>query len=189
MNQNIILSICGASGSGKSSLAKAVTQIHPDCERVPTDYFIIPTNGDLKGYFKEPIEYDWGLLDKTIDTRIGEIVTTPTFDFTTFQRHAVESGRPFRVKQVLVTDGFYPHPRAALKVLLRCDDALRMHRIVERDRAWNTDVAGRWAHLEKCRERLERDHPTWDLVLSGTEPLSENARRVVAEIYKTIAIP
>ena len=175
----MIVSICGASGSGKSILAKTLAREYTDCERVPTDYFIKPASLPLTVYLQQPIAYDWDLFDKTISHPIGTTITTPNFDFGTFQRIDQTGGKPFCIANILITDGFYPHPRACLRILLTCKDSLRSERLVKRDQVWQTHVLQRWEKLERCHEQLKDAYKSWDLILSGEVDPLVNARQII----------
>ena len=182
----MIVSICGAAGTGKSSTAKAVAALWPACVRVPTDYFLVPRDPDDTTYFEQALAYDWPQFDVATSGRIGEQRTTPDFDFDHFQRRSPSGGRPFTIQRILLTDGFYPHPKAHLRILLECSDHVRRHRVAERDRLWQTQVIARWSQLEATRARLQRDCNDWHLRLPATTPISTNATLIIDLIQQTI---
>jgi uridine kinase len=185
----LVVSISGASGVGKSQLAKAVAARLGDdlCARVPADYFIVPATQPLPEYFEQPLAYDWDLLEQTLAEPIGTTARTPGLDFTLFQRTATAEQRPFMIRPVMVVDAMYPYPGADLTVLVEVPESVRRARVAERDLRWNTDVAARWAHLELGRRHLERTTTSYDLRLSGEQPLAENAAVIADEVQRRLA--
>jgi uridine kinase len=179
-----ILSVCGPSGAGKSQLAKALVGLlgEATCARVPTDYYLLPTTGPLEVYLRQPVYYDWPLLDRDLSVPDGIVLTTPDFDFESFVRRAERGGRTFKASPVMVLDGMYPYPGADAAILLQVPSPIRKARIQARDQGWGTDVAARWEQLEQSRIYLEELSATYDLVLEGTDDLSTNAATVAAFI-------
>jgi uridine kinase len=179
-----ILSICGPSGAGKSQLAKMLASLlgAATCARVPTDYYLLPAAGPLESWLRQPVYYDWLLLDRDLSVPDGITLTTPDFDFESFVRRAERGGRSFRASSVMVLDGMYPYPGADAAILLQVPSPIRKARIHARDQGWGTEVAARWEQLEQSRIYLEALSATSDLVLEGTDDLSANAATVAAFI-------
>ncbi len=180
-NRKIVVSICGASGLGKSQLAKTLVAKLGDEEsvRVPTDNYLVPAMEPLEAYAARPLRYDWALLEQVLALPEGTATTTPAFDFEAFRRVADIGGKPFIVRRIVVIDAMYPYPKADAKVLLAPPSDVRKARIVERDKVWGTTVIGRWDHLEVTRSDLEAMNVTYDLVLPGTERLEDAAESVL----------
>lgn len=180
----LVLSICGPSGAGKSQLAKALVRLlgEATCVRVPTDYYLRPATEPLESYLRQPVQYDWPLLDRDLSAPDGLMLTTPDFDFDSFVRRAERGGRPFRASPVMVLDGMYPYPTADATILLHVPSPIRRQRIRTRDQGWGTDVAARWDQLEQSRTYLEGLHIAYDLLLRGTDDSVTNAAAIVALI-------
>lgn len=178
--RRLVVSIRGASGSGKSSLAKALvaTLGAKASVRIPGDYFLEPANEPLSTYLHRPLRYDWDLLDSVLSAPEGTPVAVPNFDFETFRRVSAAGGKRLIVRPIRILDTIYPYPRANVKILLAIPASTRRARIVERDKLWNTNVIGRWDNLELSRAHLEQRAHVYDLTLSGAEPVERNAARI-----------
>lgn len=98
----IVISICGASGSGKSQLSKVLVA-HLGSEasvRIPGDYYLLPACGPLADYFRTPLHYDWPLLDAVLSVAEATTVTTPDFDFVHFRRRGASAGKTFTLRRI-----------------------------------------------------------------------------------------
>ncbi|MGH2558388.1 MAG: hypothetical protein ACRDJH_04920 [Thermomicrobiales bacterium] len=174
-DKRVVVSICGASGSGKSRLAQAIVEKLGDdvAVRVPTDYYLMPATEPLGSYFAKPLRYDWPLLARAIALPEGVLTSTPDFDFETFQRRGDTGGRPFVPRRVVLTDAIYPYPGAGATILLMVPDAARRARIADRDTVWGTNVVARWEHLELSHSRLKSLNVGYHLELSGDDDLGQ----------------
>ena len=145
----IVVSICGPSGTGKSQLAKVIVTKLGDglSARVPTDYFLMPATEPLRSYLAVPLRYDWALLARVLALPVGTPMSTPDFDFTTFQRRDVTGGLSLTLRPIMVTDAIYPYSGADAAVLLSAPDETRRERIARRDEVWGTRVIERWTNL------------------------------------------
>jgi len=181
MSDRTVISICGPSGAGKSQLAKGLVAELGEgaCARVPADYFIAPIQGALSEALKLPVNYDWERLEQTIRAPLGETVTAPRFDFTTFTRTPNGDSRSFVIRPMLVVDAMYPFSSADLTVLLDLDAPERMNRIVRRDQAWGAHVHERWEQLAASGAYLRTLPNTYDLLLSGAASIDENVHRII----------
>ena len=182
----VIVSLCGPSGSGKSQLAKAIVERLGPTEsvRIPTDYYIEPAVVPLTDYFRQPLRYDWRLLDTVLALPDGSTATTPHLDFGSFQRIPAPGGKEFTMRRVVILDGIYPYPCSDLAILVTASPDVRKARIATRDKAWGTQVIDRWEHLELARAQLEQQAAAFHQLLSGTAPLAENAVSVVCLLQK-----
>ena len=180
MNDRTIVSVCGPSGAGKSQLAKALTSSFGEdaCARVPADYFIMPVVGPLDESLNLPIVYDWATMYRTVARPLGEVVSTPRFDFSTFKRSYDGDTRSFVVRPLLIIDAMYPYPCADFVVQLELDASERRQRIIDRDGEWSTRVLDRWEQLVASEAQLRKSEVTPDLILSGGAPIAENVRHV-----------
>ncbi len=181
MSRRLVISISGASGAGKSQLAKALVARLSDEQsaRIPADYFIEPATCPLSDYFRRPLQYDWAELERTLDAPVGTLVSTPAFDFIAFQRSATAEAKSFVIRPIMIVDAMYPYPEADAKVLLETPTTTRGARITERDRSWGTHVVGRWTQLEASREWLEGLQVAYALRLAGDRDLEENVYQIM----------
>lgn len=182
----MIISICGPSGSGKSLLAKAVAAtLGPDrWARIPTDYFLFLPDQPSPGPPTHGLRWDWDLLDGVLSEPAGAVVTTPNVDFDRLVRRAPSGGLAFVVRPIMLTDALTPHPRAAFRVRLTAPESIRRARLADRDTVWKSHVLDRWTALEQAWDETLTTQNSWDLDLSGEEPIERNAARV-AEAWLT----
>lgn len=119
-DQRVIVSICGAAGSGKSRLAKAlVAELGDEVSvRVPTYYYLMPATDASGSYSTIPLRYDWALLEHAVALPEGAATATQNFDFETFQRVANVEGKPFAIRRLVFIDAMYPYPKADVTILL-----------------------------------------------------------------------
>lgn len=171
----IVISICGGSGAGKSQLAKQLVEhLGADyCSRVPTDYYLLP------GGATEPLTYDWQLLAQTLALPNNTQCTTPDFDFELFTRRAINGGRPFCLRPVMVVDAMQPYPQADYTFWLQAPEHERRRRITARDAIWQTRVIDRWNQNEKTLDSLVVSMYHYSMVLDGLEPVETNSQRIV----------
>lgn len=179
----VIVSITGLFGAGKSQLAKlTAAQLGEDvASRVPADYFLVPRPAALpmSDFLRQPLVWDWPLLDTLLGLPIGTEVTTPDIDFTTFTRRAVKGGLSFTIRPVMIVDARAPHPRTDLLVRLDASVATRRQRLAERDLRWGTTVLDNWENLKSAEQTATgRQIRPPDLILDGEGPLADNATRL-----------
>lgn len=70
----LTLSICGGSGSGKSTIGKCIyEELGPErATRIPTDFY--PKSNRFRSlveYFRHPQEYDWDLIEAALQAQDG----------------------------------------------------------------------------------------------------------------------
>lgn len=139
----------------------------------------MPAAEPLERYFRKPLQYDWELLARVLPASEGTTVATPALDFTTFRRASTAEARFFTIRPLLVVAAMYPYPGADIKILITTKADVRKDRIAQRDAVWGTDVVRRWTHLELSRAWLEGLNIEYDLCLSGTDDLKQNADRIM----------
>jgi len=183
----LIVSITGPFGAGKSQLAK-LTAAFMGAEvasRVPADYFLAPRPDDqpFAEFLRQPLVWDWPLLDQLLSRPLGTATTTPDFDFATFTRRAEHGGLAVTVRPVMLVDAMPPHPRTDLLVRLDASAEVRRQRLAERDLRWGTAVTDRWQTLAATERAVSgRQHRSPDMSLDGERPLAENAAHLATLI-------
>lgn len=162
-NSRRVVSICGPAGTGKSQLAKALAErLGPvRCARIPTDYFLLPSNPSSV----QPYRWDWELLKRVLAFSDGTSMTTPSFDFERMCRLAETGGRPFTLRSTVLIDAIEPYPRSGLTILITAPEAMRRERIVARDEVWGSRTRDRWERLELTWKRAWASHSAFDLEL------------------------
>jgi uridine kinase len=182
-NSRRVVSICGPTGSGKSQIAKAlVERLGPDrCVRIPTDYFLLPSDPSMA----QPFRWDWPMLKRVLALPDGTELTTPSFDFERTRRLAETGGWPFTLRSMALIDAMEPYPRSDLTVLIAVPEAVRRARIVARDEVWGSRVRDRWERLEATWRSVAASRPAFDIELDGTEPLDLNVARLVERFEAT----
>ncbi|MCC7158318.1 MAG: hypothetical protein IT281_02140 [Ignavibacteria bacterium] len=181
MNDKIIISICGAGGAGKSSLAKKVVHtLGTDISaRVPTDYYLKSYSGEpFEEFISTPFRYDWELLKKVFQIPIGLITETPDYDFVKLTRLDKTGGKPFTVSRYMVIDSILPYPESNFIFRIEAPADLRLKNIKERDKAQKTNSARNWEKMELTASELNSRKYKYDLVLNGFNELDENAEKI-----------
>ncbi|MBZ0202579.1 MAG: hypothetical protein K8I03_06150 [Ignavibacteria bacterium] len=181
MNDKIIISICGAGGAGKSSLAKKVVHtLGTDISaRVPTDYYLKSYSGEpFEEFISTPFRYDWELLKKVFQIPIGIITETPDYDFVKLTRLDKTGGKPFTVSRYMVIDSILPYPESNFIFRIEAPADLRLKNIKERDKAQKTNSARNWEKMELTASELNSRKYKYDLVLNGFNELDENAEKI-----------
>lgn len=177
-----VVTIVGAAGAGKSTLAKAVANAYGEhaAARVPADYFVLPrmTGESLATFLSRPLAWDWPLLARRLSLPPGSVTSTPDVDFDAFRRRADTGGLPLPIRSVMVIDAMEAYPEADIVVRLDVPADVRRERIASRDARWGTRVQDRWAHLELTWESVTAGVP--DLVLDGTRPLEQNVEAMLS---------
>lgn len=191
-----IISICGGAGSGKSATAKCLAEeLGSDLAvRIPTDYFLKPRlNESLNSYFSKPFSYDWDLLNRVMNVSLDKKIHTPDFDFFTFTRKGVTTGREFFARKIVILDSMLPHPSSKFIVKLEVSDDIRKDRIRQRDEVWKSKAIGRWKTHQLTKLVLDRFDKI-DLLLDGNNDLKDNVFNIILSLKKkfplfTTALP
>ena len=168
----VIVSLCGAAGAGKSTLAVALAATYGEwASRVPADYSLLPP-ADPAG----SLRWDWDRLLADLSRPLGTTVMTPAVDFTTLRRSEDGDRQSFVVRPLMLVDAMQPCPAADLIIRLAGPPDARRARLAERDRRWDTAVLDRW-------DRLEATVATTDL---GPAAHVLDTRRPVAELVVAV---
>lgn len=185
-HSRFIINICGGAGSGKSSTAKCLAEeLGSDLAvRIPTDYFLKPRlNESLESYFSKPFSYDWDLLNRVINVSLDKKVHTPDFDFFTFTRKGLTTGREFFARKIVILDSMLPHPFSKFIVKLEVSDDIRKDRIRQRDEVWKSKAMGRWKTHQLTKLVLDRFDKI-DLLLDGSHDLKDNVINIISTLKK-----
>jgi uridine kinase len=177
-----IISICGGSGSGKSSLAKEVNErLTPErSTRIPTDFYLKSNPyPSLAEFFQHPLQYDWELLETALGQADGTRVTSPNYDFIDFQRISSEGGRPFVLRPIIIIDSMVPYPNADITVFVKCPDEERRSRIMARDLVWKKHVIDYWELHQVTLADLIGRQAKFDLIVDGMMPIVENVEKIL----------
>jgi len=178
-----IVSICGGSASGKSTLAKRlVERLGPRAAvRIATDdYLRSNPYPSLAEFCRHPLQYDWELLQAALAEPDGTCLTAPNYDFVHFARISMQGSRSFILRPIVVLDAMIPYPQSHLTILLRCPAQERRRRLIERDRRWQTQVIDFWELHQLTLADLLQSEPRFDLEIDGLQPIETNLERVLA---------
>jgi uridine kinase len=179
----IIISICGGSGCGKSILTKHLAEQlgAEQAVRIPSDFYLKSNPYfTLAEFFRHPLQYDWDLLENALCETDGSSINSPNYDFIHFQRISGDGGRPFILRPIRIIDAMVPYPKAAVTVLLKVPEEERRRRIIERDKVWQTRVIDYWDLHQITLADMLFQKPRFDLELDGMESIHENAEKIIA---------
>jgi len=182
LNDKIIISICGAAGTGKSALSNEMTvALGKDMScRIPTDYFLKSYSGvSYDEFISTPFKYDWELLKKLLSEPITHEINIPDYDFSKFNRISKTGGRDIILKRYIFIDSMIPYPESRLIIKLEAKDELRYERIRKRDSAQNTNTARSWDKMTITANLLNTGNYKFDIVLNGEEKTKDNADKIV----------
>ncbi|MEO8514461.1 MAG: hypothetical protein ABI543_12945 [Ignavibacteria bacterium] len=182
MNDKIIISICGAAGAGKSTLAKKLARELGDtmASRIPGDYYLKSYNNEpYEEYMETPFKYDWDLIKKVIDTPIGLQAESPDFDFIKLLRMDKTGGKPFTVRRYMIIDTILPYPKSNYTFRVSGPEDLRLKNIKERDKAQKTNSERNWQKMEATAKELESKKYRFNLVLSSFNDVDVNVGKII----------
>jgi uridine kinase len=182
-DNRFVVSICGGSGCGKSSLAKLICEGIGNewATRIPADYYLKSNRfSSLKEFFKHPLEYDWELIDSALLEMNGQTLTTPNFDFIHFQRIAVEGDKSYIMRPIAIIDAMIPYPKSNLTVFLDASDDERRKRIIERDKIWQTQVILNWEHHQITLNHVKSLYIVYDIILNAMQPVDKSVEYVIS---------
>ncbi len=183
MKDKIIISICGAAGSGKSELAKhlAKTLGSHMALRIPCDYFLKSVQyNSFEEFISTPFKWDWKLLKNFTSNPIGTVHEIPEYDFNKYMRLSKTGGITLTIRRYIFLDSTLPYPECDYTILLEAPKDLRLQRLKERDKKWNSNVVKNWDKLELTANLLKESNIKFDLILNGSLAAEENVNNVVA---------
>lgn len=182
MKDKITISICGAAGSGKSELAKQLVKELGShmALRIPCDYFLKSVKyNSFDEFISTPFKWDWKLLKNFISHPIGTTVAIPEYDFNKYTRISKTGGITLIIRRYIFLDSTLPYPECDCTILLEAPADLRLRRLKERDKKWNSNVVKNWDKLELTAKQLMDSNYKFDLMLNGSLEVEENVQKVV----------
>ncbi|MCC6866663.1 MAG: AAA family ATPase [Ignavibacteria bacterium] len=180
MKDKVIISICGAAGAGKSTLAKKLAEAigYDMACRIPVDYFLKSYNGEpYEEFMNTPFKFDWTFLKKVISVPINSRCETPDFDFNKLIRISRTGGIQLTLRRYIILDSL-PCPFADHLIRLDAPEDLRKSRIKDRDKKDKTNSFRNWQKMEVTAKELELGKYKYDLVLSGFDEPEANALKI-----------
>jgi uridine kinase len=182
MKDKIIISICGAAGSGKSELAKQLVKELGShmALRIPCDYFLKSVQyNSFEEFISAPFKWDWKLLKNFLSHPIGTINEIPDYDFHKYIRLNKTGGITLTIRRYIFLDSTLPYPESNFTILLEAPADLRMQKLKERDKKWNSNVVKNCDKLELTAKQLMDGNYKFDLVLNGGLEVEENVQKVI----------
>ncbi len=182
MSYKVIISICGPAGAGKTALAKKlVDTLGKDLAcRVPTDYFLKSYNNEgFEEYISSPFKYDWNLLTKVLQRRMGTECETPDFDFNKMRRSDKTGGISFFMRRYIVLDSMLPYLESKYIIKLDASAETRLKRIKERDKAQSANSFLNWKKMEVTASELDSEKYKFNLLLNGELDAEINVGKLV----------
>lgn len=198
------IGIAGSSGSGKTSVARALESLLPDVGTLCTDSYYndlsaMDASARSAVNFDSPDAIDWGLLTRHIrELRSGVSARVPVYDFATHGR--TDEIHEFGPRKTVILEGLFAlwHPliREALDLAVFIDTPEGV--CLDRRMARDTRLRGRTE--ASVREQWQRDvvpmfrlhaRPTCafaDLVIDGRQPPRESASAVRAVALQRVAV-
>lgn len=180
MKDKIIISICGAAGSGKSELAKHLAKELGShmALRIPCDYFLKSVHYDsFEEFITTPFKWDWKLLKNFLSQPISTFHEIPDFDFNRFKRISKTGGIALTIRRYIFLDSMLPYPESDLIIKLETPAELRMERLKVRDKKWSSNAVKNWDKLELTASNLS--DCKCRLVLNGNINVEENLECVI----------
>jgi uridine kinase len=182
-----VVSICGGSGTGKSTLSKLICEKVGDnwSTRIPADYYLKSNKfSSVDEFFNHPLEYEWELIEQALKANNGQNLSTPNFDFIYFKRITIDGGRSYVMRPLVFIDAMLPYPKSNFTVFLDAPDNERRKRIIERDKIWNTQVILNWKLHQRTLYFLKNHNYVFDCVLDAMQPVDENVGCVISILQK-----
>ena len=190
--------IGGASGSGKTLLAREVARYLPGCQLLSLDSYyrdLADVSPDRRAAmnFDAPTALDWDLLAEHLRRlATGSLVQVPRYDFVLHARRG--STGTLRPGRDLVVEGLFAlhEPRLRrfldLAVFLDAPEEVCLARRIARDvtRRGRTEesVREQWRRYVSPmrRQSIEPTRDCADLVLDGTAPPSRNVAAILSAL-------
>lgn len=193
MQRPFIALIAGGTASGKTTLVRKVSKLHPDCLVVSHDRYYHDVDDPLTHDYDHPRSLDTArLVANLVELRAGRSTELPVYDFATHTRLAkgevVEPRALIIVEGILVLADEHLRSLADVSVYVQADDDLRLARRLQRDivergrdpegvlrQYLSTVRPGHMRHVQPSRHHA-------DVVLDGEAPLEVLAAGFVAMI-------
>lgn len=182
MKDKIIISICGAAGTGKSALANEMTiALGKDLAcKIPADSFLKSYIGvPYEEFISTPFKYDWELLKEYLSNPIGREFGVPDYDFSKYIRISKTGGRMLILKRYILIDSMLPYPDSNFIIKLTAPEEFRLDKIRKRDTSQRVSSVKNWGKMEITAKFLEESKLKTDLVLDGKLKTRENAKKIM----------
>ncbi len=176
-----IISIFGGSASGKSSIAKALEDFDVNIfSRVAIDRLIKDKKKLDSEYFDNPIKYDWEYLENLLtNTKLGDYITLPAFDYSTFTRTSKISDKIFKITEYLIFDAIEPYLKADFLFYIYTPVEIRKQRTIKRDEVKGIDVMKNWEWNLLSDEYYKKKFGDKAVILDGTKLIEELINEVL----------
>lgn len=185
MKDKIIISICGAAGSGKSELAKHLAKSIGShmALRIPCDYFLKSVQyNSFEEFISVPFKWDWKLLKNFLSHPIGTIHSIPDYDFNKYTRISKTGGITLTIRRYIILDSILPCPESDFIIKIETPNNLRLKRLKERDKKWKSNNVKNWDKFELTAKPLTGGNFKLNLILDGSLEVEENVQNVVESL-------
>ena len=179
----LVVSVFGDSGSGKTSLTRALTQKMGEellCV-INADYYL-----EDRGRKTLPkLSCDFGLLALHISQPIGTLCHYPEYDFVAFKRISLHGPLTFSLRPIIIVEQMHPYPKADLYIHLDIPMQAAVERVLQRDPPeweWRKLLAEKWREIPSVRDLDAVKKLTDKLVLDARLPIEENVASLMRYI-------
>jgi uridine kinase len=182
LKDKIIISICGAAGSGKSELAKKLAKSLGShmALRIPCDYFLKSVQyNSLEEFMSTPFKWDWKLLKNFLSQPISTTHNIPDYDFNKYTRLSKTGGITLTIRRYIILDSILPFPESDFIIKIETPHDFRLERLKQRDKKWNSNVVKNWDKLMLTSKQLNDADNKIDLILNGSLDVKENVQLIV----------
>jgi len=182
LKDKIIISICGAAGSGKSILAKKLAKELGShmALRIPCDYFLKSVQyNSFEEFISTPFKWDWKLLKNFLSQPISTIHCIPDYDFNKYTRISKTGGIALTIRRYIILDSILPYPESDFIIKIDTPHDLRLERLKARDKKWNSNVVKNWDKLTLTAKQLNNANTKFDLILNWSSDVKDNVQLIV----------
>lgn len=182
-----IISIYGLAGCGKSTIAKEICKQREDTGRLVGDLYL-KSRGDipLGEYFSNDY-YDWDLVTAQLRQPEGSSVSSPGFNFDTFQRDPIQNVVSTTIKPIMIVDALFPYPGADFHILVEVDDLIRRERNEESQKRRNLTTWMQYNrdHWDELSEQIEKYYTivSPNYTLRGDTSMEESVNTILTEVF------